>query len=777
MMRSFSLRLIAALIIGISLVSLGSSRYEVRDERATLRSDLERKADLFSESFAGNAESLWSEGDSAGLNDLVRRFGNRNRDHLLGAAIFETNGQTAAVTPGLHLPLPMPLLASSIAQNRPETEYRRIRLRRVFVLAAPLHSPDHKVIAGMVLVFDTEYIQNETLRVWIWMFVHIALQVLVIAAITFMIVRWSLIRPIARVSRWIRDLRTGRQADAPIPSDLDILFPLAREMAPLATTMLEARAAAEREARLRNSGESLWTAERLAGHIRAKLGGSNLYVVSNREPYIHSRSGDHVIATVPASGLVSALEPVLCACHGTWIAHGSGNADLETVDANDRIQVPPDCPQYTLRRVWLGTEEINGYYNGFANEGLWPLCHIAHTRPIFRSEDWEHYKQVNQKFANALLEEIGDQKDPVVLIQDYHFALLSKMIKDRLPHARVAIFWHIPWPNPESFGICPWQRELLNGLLGADLIGFHVQAHCNNFLDTVDRVLEARIDWERFSVRRNKHWTSVRPFPISVDFGELSSDAEDKETKKRTLLEELGVEASYLALGVDRLDYTKGIMERFRAVELLLERYPRYQRKFTLLQVGAPSRTDIPRYADFQAEVETEALRINGRFARGRWQPILLLNHHEDRSRLQDFYGAADICLVTSLHDGMNLVAKEFIAAQHDEQGVLILSRFTGAARELRDALIVNPYDIRSTSDTIARALDMEPSETAQRMRRMRVWIREHNIFWWAGELIGALCDLRVKQVDQDRMPQSEEVSVPLYDRASITTTEAHRYS
>ncbi len=761
MMRSFSIRLMAALIVGISLVSLGSSRYEVRNERATLRSDLEHKAALFGESFAGNAESLWAYGDSAGLNDLVRRFGNRNRDHLLGAAIFDVHGEAVAATPGLHLQqLPMPLLADSISGNRPETEYSRMRLRRVFVLAAPLHSPDHKIIAGMVLVFDTDYIQSETIRIWILVFIHIAIQVLVIAGITFVIVRWSLIRPIARVSRWIRDLRTGRQASAPIPSDLDIFFPLAREMAPLATTVLEARAAAEREAKLRNSGESLWTAERLGEHIRAKLDGSNLYVISNREPYIHSRSGGRVIATVPASGLVTALEPVLRSCHGTWIAHGSGSADVETVDANDRIQVPPGCPEYTLRRVWLSTEEVSGYYNGFANEGLWPLCHIAHTRPVFRSEDWEHYKKVNGKFAAALLEEVGDQENPVVLIQDYHFALLPKLIKDELPHARVAIFWHIPWPNPESFGICPWQKELVSGLLGADLIGFHVQAHCNNFLDTVDRVLEARIDWERFSVRRNRHWTSVCPFPISVEFGEAPAEAMDKKARKRALLEELRVEASYLALGVDRLDYTKGIIERFQAVELLLERYPRYQGQFTLLQVGAPSRTGIPRYADFQAEVEAEALRINERFARGRWQPIVLLNQHEDRDRLQDFYAAADVCLVTSLHDGMNLVAKEFVAAQHDEQGVLILSRFTGAARELRDALIVNPYDIRFTADAIARALAMEPAEAAERMRRMRIWIREHNIFWWAGTFIGALCDLRVKQDDWNRTSQSEDVPV-----------------
>jgi trehalose-6-phosphate synthase len=429
------------------------------------------------------------------------------------------------------------------------------------------------------------------------------------------------------------------------------------------------------------------------------------------------------------------------------VAQGSGNADREVVDSHERLQVPPDDPRYTLRRVWLSEEEEDGYYYGFANEGLWPLCHMAHTRPTFRATDWEYYNQVNARFADAVAEEMAAEEHPVVLIQDYHFALLPRMVKDRMPHARVAIFWHIPWPNPEAFSICPWQQELLDGLLGADLIGFHVQAHCNNFLSTVDRVLEARVDWEHFSVRRKDHWSSVLPFPISVEFLEEAEDSarNDAAEARSALIAELGIEASLLGVGVDRLDYTKGILERFQAIESFLESNPRYQRKFTFIQIGAPSRSHIQRYADFQREVEDEANRINERFRRGKWRPIVLLTRQHSHDEVGRYYRAAHLCMVTSLHDGMNLVAKEYVAARQDERGVLILSRFTGAARELRDALIVNPYDIRSTGEAIAQALEMDVGEMVDRMRRMRRSVKEHNIYWWAASLIGELCELRLR--------------------------------
>ena len=747
LMRILSLRLIVALIVGVTLVSLASSWYGVRAEKDALRRDLERKAGTLGESLAGNAELYLATADRAGLEQLVQRFS--NRDHLLGIGVYGPDGSTLVVTRGLNsvISAPPQLLKDALTSNRTESRFMLLRFKRVYMLAAPLHSADKSVVVGgIIVVHEAAYIRTEIFRIWSRVFVHIAIQVLVIVAITLLIVRWSLAGPIARVAQWMKALRTGRHVVQPSANDLDFLLPLTREVAPLAHSMQQARAAAEMEARLRNTNESLWTAQRLAEHVRGKLDGSSLFVVSNREPYIHNRRGNTVTVTVPASGLVTAIEPILCACNGTWVAHGSGDADVEAVDSHDRLQVPPDDPRYTLRRVWLSAEQEDGYYNGFANEGLWPLCHIAHARPTFRASDWEHYNAVNEKFADALVEEMAGEDHPVVLIQDYHFALLPRLLKDRVPHARIAIFWHIPWPNSESFGICPWRRELLDGLLGADLIGFHVQAHCNNFLDSVDRVLESRIDWEHFSVRRNDHGSVVRPFPISVEFPEDSADAPEGIEEERSLLfAELGIEATFLGVGVDRLDYTKGIIERFQSVELFFERYPRYQEKFTFVQIGAPTRSRIKRYADFQAEVEAEANRINARFKRGKWKPIIFQNRQHSHQEVQRYYRAAHLCMVTSLHDGMNLVAKEYVAARRDERGVLILSQFTGAARELHDAILVNPYDIQETAKAIAQALDMNVAEMISRMRRMRRSVKEHNIYWWAGSLIGDLCDLRLE--------------------------------
>ncbi|QHN05120.1 trehalose-6-phosphate synthase [Granulicella sp. WH15] len=744
-MRILSLRLIVAMIIGITLVSLGSSWYEVGAEKDALRHDLERKAGTLGESLASNAESYLQTGNRAKVEEMARQY--TNRDHLLGIGVYDDDGSPLAVTHSLDSSLSPPpqLLKDAVANNRIVSRFMLLHFKRVYLLAAPLHDVDKNVAGGIIVVHEAGYIRTEIFRIWGRVFYHIAIQVLVIVAITILILRWSLTGPIARAAQWMKALRTGRQAVQPSATDLDFLLPLAREVAPLAESMQQARAAAEMEARLRNANESLWTAQRLADHVRSKLDGSNLYVVSNREPYIHNRRGKEITVTVPASGLVTAIEPILCACNGTWVAHGSGDADVETVDSHDRLQVPPEDPRYTLRRVWLSAEQEDGYYNGFANEGLWPLCHIAHTRPTFRTSDWEHYNAVNAKFADALVEEIGDEEHPVVLIQDYHFALLPRMLKDRLPHARIAIFWHIPWPNPESFGICPWQRELLDGLLGADLIGFHVQAHCNNFLHSVDRVLEARIDWEHFTVSRKDHESRVRPFPISVEFPEEDIDtASSIEEERSQLLSELGIEASFLGVGVDRLDYTKGIIERLQAVELFLERYPRYQEKFTFIQIGAPTRSRIKRYADFQAQVEAEAERINFRFKRGKWKPIILQSRQHSHKEVTRYYRVAHLCMVTSLHDGMNLVAKEYIASRYDDRGVLILSQFTGAARELRDAILVNPYDIQATAEALAQALDMNIKEVVDRMKRMRRWVKEHNIYWWAANLIGELCDIRI---------------------------------
>jgi trehalose 6-phosphate synthase len=679
------------------------------------------------------------------LKRTVQQFA--NREHLAGLAVYDPQGQPIAVTTSIEplMTTAPAIVLQSLKENRNTNAFLRLGNASLHIYASPLHQGD-QLIGSLAIVHDSGYIRQESLRIWRETFLSALAHVVLIVLITLLIVRWSIAGPIARTAHWMKALRTGRGTVRIKVPDLELFRPLAREVATFAESLNTARSAAELEARLRETGESMWTSDRLAVHLSSRLEDGRLFVVSNREPYMHVRRGKTVVVNQPASGLVAAIEPVLRACDGTWVAHGSGDADLETVDAHDRLLVPPDDPRYTLRRVWLNKEEEQGYYYGFANEGLWPLCHIAHTRPLFRASDWQHYQEVNRKFADALLEEMQNVNKPVVLVQDYHFALLPRMIKQSRPDARVAIFWHIPWPNPEAFGICPWQRELVDGLLGADMIGFHIQSHCTNFLQTVDRVVESRIDWEHFSVQRLDHNTTVRPFPISVEVAEAEANPprESAYEERAALLKNLGVQAALMGVGVDRMDYTKGILERFLAVERFLEKYPRYQGVFTFVQIGAPTRTHIKRYHDLQAEVEAEADRINWRFQADQWKPIVLLNRQHSHQEIAPYYRAADMCLVTSLHDGMNLVAKEFVATREDERGVLILSCFTGAARELRDALQVNPYDIDQTAEAIRAALEMQPDEKQTRMQRMRRQVRENNIYRWAGNLIGELCEVRL---------------------------------
>jgi trehalose-6-phosphate synthase len=742
-----SLRLILFLVVGISLVTFFIARNQVRSEKRGLRTDLQRRAEVLAESLQEIVEPALGSRDQ--LRHIVERFGNRER--LAGVIVYDASGKVLAESSTLvsrYTAPPLPLNPAKISEQG-TSEFVNLYGESLYAYYLPLHSKG-QVVGVLAIFHDASYIEAQSESIWretIW---HVIAQVVLIVFVTILIIRWTVILPISRTAQWMKDLRVGRVSPQPkLPAE-DFLAPFSQEVTNLAHSLAEARASAEEEARLRETGESMWTAERLRVSIQSRPFGA-LYVVSNREPYMHVQRGKGVEALVPASGLVTALEPILRACDGTWIAFGSGDADRITVDEHDRLRVPPDTPEYTLRRVWLTKEEEQGYYYGFANEGLWPLCHIAHTRPIFRASDWQSYHDANRKFADAVLEEMAGTQSALVLVQDYHFALLPRMIKQARPDVRVAIFWHIPWPNPEAFGICPWQRELLDGLLGADLVGFHTQAHCNNFLETVDGALESRIEWERFVVKRKGQDTFVRPFPISVDFRESQSEpgpAESPYELRAALLKELGIKASFLGVGVDRVDYTKGIVERFRGVETFLEKWPAYRGKFTFVQIGAPSRTNIPRYHDFLEEVEAEAARINARFMTPGWKPIALLTRHHSHAEILPYYRAADFCMVTSLHDGMNLVAKEFVAARNDEEGALILSQFTGAARELRDAIIVNPYDMEQLAEAIRTALEMESGERRARMQRMRRIVKENNVYRWAGNLIAELSDIRIEETE-----------------------------
>jgi trehalose 6-phosphate synthase len=491
-----------------------------------------------------------------------------------------------------------------------------------------------------------------------------------------------------------------------------------------------------------------WSPERLKETLQRELRGERILIVANREPYIHARGEDGEIKALhPASGLVTALEPVMRACSGVWVAHGSGSADRETADAAGRVAVPPGEESYVVKRVWLSKEEEAGYYYGYANEGLWPLCHVAHTRPMFRRDDWQHYKTVNQRFAAAVCAE-AEADDPIVLVQDYHFALAPAYIRARLPRATIISFWHIPWPNAERFGICPQQEELLEGLLGSSVVGFHTQLHCNNFIGAIERCLEARIDRERNAVVCHGRDSLVRAYPISIDWPNrwaetVPSVAECRAAVFRAL--DLPDDA-LLGVGVDRLDYTKGIEERLLAVERLLEREPGLRGRFTFAQLAAPSRTIIERYRVLAENVEAIAARVNARFGAGRYRPIVLLRSHHEPEEVFRTYRAAHLCYVSSLHDGMNLVAKEFVAARDDEQGVLVLSKFAGASRELTEALIVNPYDIEEASAALAAALAMPHSEQRERMRAMRALVREFNVYRWAGRMLVDAARLRGRE-------------------------------
>jgi alpha,alpha-trehalose-phosphate synthase [UDP-forming] len=744
-MRSFRLRLILALIAGITVVSVASTYFEMLARKHVLRHELEVRTGWLGTRLQPYAEQALTGGMTPEIAALATEL--RSHQEALGLAIFDAHGKLVASDGpsdiiGSLLPGPIKV---AVKHGTNSSLFSHTGDQQWLEEAIPLHV-NGRPAGAIVMLEDASYIRSEAGLVWLQTFWRIAASVVLIVCVTFLMVRWFLMRPISRLAERLRLLRMGHPADGidHRVEDLNLFTPLAREMKTITETLAKARAAAAAEASLREAGENVWTAERLTVHVRERIGSSRIFVVSNREPYMHMRQGRETVCVVPPSGLVTAIEPVLRACDGVWVALGSGSEDKDNVDQNDRLRVPPDDPRYTLRRVWLSAEEEAGYYDGFANEGLWPLCHIAHTRPIFRASDWKTYQRVNQKFAQAVLQEMEDSQNPIVFVQDYHFALLPRIIKAARPDAHVAIFWHIPWPNPEAFGICPWQAELLEGLLGADLIGFHIPLHCNNFLDTVDRVLESRTDREHTTARRHGHTTTIRPYPVSVDIDPAGTRRDPGGKSRDELLRELGARAEVLILGVDRMDYTKGIVERFMAFERLLEEHPYHRERVTMVQVAAPSRTRIPSYVDLRRNVEAMTERINSRFGTPAWRPVILIQRQCNHEEVTTWYRAADACLVTSLHDGMNLVAKEYLASREDGDGVLILSKFTGAAVELRDALIVNPYDVDGVAETIHRALEMPTAERRMRMQRMRRHVMEHNVYRWAASVLGDLRELHI---------------------------------
>jgi trehalose 6-phosphate synthase len=738
-------RFILALIVGLALLMWAASGVVQTTAREWFERDVSSRAQLVLTGARQSLADAWY--DPRNLEKQLVAIARVER--VMGAAACGTDLKPLSSTPGFPEEFSCSAVGSRVHAADPiagDAEHQfhewntvaTLPTGRVYVSATPISNQGQQQ-GFAILVHDLSYIDRR----------EAAARTFLIAAFCVLaVMAFGVPMLVAKLARydWSLELRSllrggGKQS---------------RDFQPILSDMRElvGRMANERE-----DAPGQWTAERLKQTLHRHLLGEKIVILSNREPYMHQHAaGGGIEVQHPASGLVTALEPVMRACSGVWVAHGSGNADRETVDRNDHVRVPPGEESYHIRRVWLSEEEQQGYYYGFSNEGLWPLCHVAHARPVFRAEDWRQYRAVNQKFADAVCSEV-DSKDPIVLVQDYHFALAPAMIRKRLPAATVIVFWHIPWPNAESMGICPWRNELLEGLLGSSILGFHTQLHCNNFLDSVDRYMETRIDREQNAVVMQGHRTLIRPYPIALEWPVrwVESSPSPEECRAR-VWREFGLKSNaLLGVGVDRLDYTKGVEERLLAVELLLERYPEFRGRFSFAQLAAPSRTKIERYRELNETVERLAERINQRFGTKDYQPIILLRSHHEPPEVFRFFRAANLCYVSSLHDGMNLVAKEFVAARTDLKGVLVLSEFTGAARELTEALIVNPYDLEASGEALATALKMPVEEQQDRMRSMRSLLVQFNVYRWAGKMLG----------DAARLRNQERVTGRLSERSS----------
>ena len=716
-----AIRFLLVLLAGLALLAAVGYLAMANITRSWFEADMELRSRLAVSSAGGSLARRWSRGG----RELAETLGDITRDErIMAAAACSPHGELLASTEAFP-----PLLSCSALERGPDSGPRsteratawttnaELPTGRVHVTAVEVGEPSAP-LGSVVLVHDLSFLSRREATMRSALLIAFFVLALFAAVITLLAARlaWR---------GWTLELRRALAGAATTE-----FAPLVRDVRSLAE-----RIAAEHEHEARTG---LWSPERLRSTLTQYLSGERVVILANREPYIHERTPTGTKVLHPASGLVTALEPVMRACSGVWVAHGAGSADREMADARGHLAVPPGEESYMLRRVWMTEEEENGYYYGFSNEGLWPLCHVAHARPIFRLEDWEHYVAVNRKFADAVCEEV-DSDEPIILVQDYHFALAPKMIREKLPRATILTFWHIPWPNAERIGICPWHDEIIAGLLGSSIVGFHTQQHCNNFIDSVDAFMESRIDREANAVVQGARRTLVRPYPISIEWPVHWMDGIATVAECRAALRrELGLSPdALLGVGIDRLDYTKGVEERLQAVDSLLTRFPEFRGRFTFAQLAAPSRTKIVRYRELNERIEQLTAEINAKWSTGDgYRPIALLRAHHEPPEVYRFFRAADLCYVSSLHDGMNLVAKEFVAARDDERGVLILSQFTGAARDLTEALIVNPYDLRQASDALAAALRMSEEEQRERMHSMRRIVSEFNVYRWAGRML-----------------------------------------
>ena len=743
-MRRVFLFILPILII-VTLVFTVFGVIQARLEEEKLMDDLQRKAKAVAESMELSARYIIVNNDLRSAKRLMESF--QRRERLQGCVIYNKDGEILTITERISewSKKEKPYLADVLAAKTARGKLEKFKEFSAYSYTLPILDDENNALGLVEVVYDTSYMFTIMTALWRRISITLIILIILIALAALLVQRQIFVLPVRRLTQWFTHFQRG-ETDKLRPFEEKGEFgKLITEVEQVALGLRVARRVVTDEAHARLAKEELWTEAKLRDLTHAKLGGNAFLVVSNREPFMHvlDEPNTEVKCIRPASGVVTAIDPILRACGGTWVAHGAGNADKKFVNSKNKLGVPPEDNRYILKRVWLNKEEEDGYYYGFSNEGLWPLCHNTHTRPIFRESDWNMYKKVNQKFADNVLEELP-AKNPFVFIQDYHFTLLAKMIKEKRPDATIALFWHIPWPNPEAFMICPYHKEILDGMLGCDLIGFHVQNHCNNFLDTANRLLESRVDTEKFSITRFNKETYVRAFPISVD-GHLNSVPGGVSIDKKIadLRKEFDLEDKVVGVGVDRIDYTKGIIERVLAIDRFLEKYPQYKKKFVFIQLAAPSRTHIKRYHDLIGEIDELVEKKNWKYMDSGWKPIIYLKKHFSADEIEPFYALSDFCVVSSLHDGMNLVAKEYVAAKKDLSGALVLSQFTGAARELTDAILINPYSIEDFAENIRLAIEMPLDEKKKRMENMRKIVSENNVYRWAANIVTELTALK----------------------------------
>lgn len=742
MRRIFLFMLPILIIIAAGFTVFGI--IQIRLERERLFDDLYRKTIQVAEGMELSVKNALLSNDLKSANYLVRKF--ERRERLQGCAIYNKEGKIISITQRFSdwKDQDKPYIKDVLDSKDPRGGLVKFKEYTVYSYVLPISDDQNRILGLVEIIHDTSYVFTRLTELWRRISITLVVLVVFILAISVFLHRQIFTLPVQRLTEWFKHFQKGETDKMHTIKETGDLGKLASEVEQVALSLRIARKTVSDVATKRIEKEELWTETKLRDLTHAKLGENALFVVSNREPYMHviDESTGETKCIRPASGLVTAIHPILAACGGTWIAHGGGNADRKFVNSKDKLGVPPEDNRYILKRVWLSKEEEEGYYYGFANEGLWPLCHNTHTRPIFRESDWNMYKSVNQKFADSVVEELP-AKNPFVFVQDYHFTLLPKMIKEKRPDATIALFWHIPWPNPENFLICPYQTEILEGMLGCDLIGFHVQNHCNNFLDTANRLLESRVDTEKFSVVQFGKETFVRSFPISVNGHTTGVKPKVNTGKLEKIKKEFDLKDKIIGLGVERIDYTKGIVERVLAIDRFLEKYPEYKKKFVFIQIGAPSRTHIKRYHDLMSEIDELIEKKNWKHRDGSWKPIIYFEKHFSPEEIEPLYELADFCIVSSLHDGMNLVAKEYIASKEDLKGTLILSQFTGAARELTDAILINPYATEEFAEAIKLAIEMPEEEKIRRMGNMRSIVTENNIYKWAASIITELTSLK----------------------------------